>query len=187
MERPAFRSIDAAMRFYCDANTAIYETSSFADLVDGVMSQGNGLGGFDGAATCGIIGANLATIPQLWRRSLIARYSNKEKDCDCLRKCCQGWTLHPVFVNETAWISASIATSELLLPSLKNDPRFRESVVRRFFGHRRWTLQDIADLHGLHTNTVKNGFDKVVLILRKEEKRAYAAIDERLRFTGLVE
>jgi len=26
-----------------------------------------------------------------------------------------------------------------------------------------------------------------VLILRKEEKRAYAAIDERLRFTGLVE
>jgi len=189
MERPAFRSIDAAMRFYCDANTENYQASTLADLIGGSRPQGNGLGGLDGAAERGIIGANLATLPQVWRRILLARYSRSEVSCDCLRSCCSKYKLNPPWAIEVIWLGETVML-DLTAPLLRQKPNLRQDIVGRYFNRkhngRKLTNKEIANRSKVSERTVASFTADIAVRLRMEEQRAYSAMDERLRTAKLV-
>jgi hypothetical protein len=188
LERPQFRSVDAALRFYCDANTAAYELSS-PELIGGDKPEGNGLCGLDGAGTRGIIGANLATLAQLWRRILLAKYTRAEVPCICFRSCCSKFKLNPPWAIEIIWISETIML-DLSATLLRQKPYLRQDIVERYFGRkhnaRKLTNKEIATRSSVSERTVASFTADVAIRLRIEEQRGYAAIDERLRSAKVV-
>lgn len=182
MEKPQFRSVDEALKFAFRFEYESYERSALATLAGGPSPEGNGLGGLEGAATCGIIGVHLGTMPQLWRRILIARYAPKASECDCGRPCCCGHRPNPKWQAEITWLSESVL---LALTATVSNRRLRNGIVLKYFGQR-VKLGELADYCHVHRDTASDHAHKIITMLKAEEKQAYAAIDERLRNVGMV-
>ena len=184
-----FRSVDAALRFYCDGNTAAYESSSLADLIGGSRPDGNGLGGLDGAGERGIIGANLATLPQLWRRLLLAKFTKPEVPCRCLRSCCSKVKINGAWAIEIAYIGETVMV-DLSAPLLRQKPILREDIIGRFCNRRyageKLTNAQIAKRHEISERTVQSYSSSICGMLKTEYQRAYSSFDERLRNAKVV-
>ena len=190
MEHQAqFRSVDAALRFYCDGNTAAYETSSMSDLIGGSRPDGNGLGGLDGAGERGVIGSNLATLPQLWRRLLLAKFTKPEIPCRCLRSCCSRVKINGAWAIEIAYISETVMV-DLSAPLLRQKPILREDIIGRFCNRRyageKLTNAQIAKRHEISERTVQSYSSSICAMLKNEYQRAYSSFDERLRSAKVV-
>ena len=181
-EEAPFRDVDGALKFYCNFQYEAYERTGLAQMASGPSPNGKGLAGLDGAATCGIIGVHLSTIPQLWRRILIARYSPRAKECVCGNLCCQGHRPNPMWQAEIIWIAESVL---LALTGTVSNARLRKGIVLKHFGQR-VKLGELADYCRVNRDTASDHCHKIVTMLKAEEKSAYAAIDERLRSVGMV-
>jgi hypothetical protein len=190
MEHSAqFRSVDAALRFYCDGNTAAYETSSMSDLIGGSRPDGNGLGGLDGAGERGIIGSNLKTLPQLWRRLLLAKFTKPEVKCYCLRSCCSRMKINGAWAIEIAYIGETVML-DLHAPLLKQKPQLREDIIGRFCNRRHFgeklTNAQIAKRNEVSERSVQTYSTGICGMLKNEYQRAYSSFDERLRTAKVV-
>ena len=190
MEHSAqFRSVDAALRFYCDGNTAAYEASSLSDLIGGSRPDGNGLGGLDGAGERGIIGSNLSTLPQLWRRLLLAKFTKPEITCYCLRSCCSKVKINGAWAIEVAYIGQTVMI-DLHAPLLKQKPGLREDIVGRFCNRRylgeKLTNAQIAKRNEVSERSVQTYSTSISSMLKNEYQRAYSSFDERLRSAKVV-
>jgi hypothetical protein len=192
-EETRFRSSSAALRFYCDATPANYEMSTLADFVGPARPFGRGLGGLEGAGERGMIGSNLDTLPQLWRRILRARYTKPEIPCYCLRPCCAEFRINPAWALEVVWIGATVMVD--LAPKdersvLRQKPTLREDIVSRYFGRRyhgrKLSNKEMANRSKVSERSVSTFTHEISSMLRKEEKRAEEAIDDRLRTAKLV-
>lgn len=181
-EPALFPDVDAALKWAFRLEYGAYERSSLADLAGGPKPDGRGLGGLDGAATAGIIGVHLSTIPQLWRRILIARYAVRSAVCECGRLCCSGKQPNPAWQAEIVWLAESVMVA---LSGCISNRRLRHGIVLKYFGQK-VRLGELADYCHVNRDTASDQCHKVVAMLKAEEKAAYAAIDERLRSVGLV-
>ncbi len=182
IEQAPFRSVDDALKFAFRFEYEAYERSALAQLASGPSSPGKGLGGLDGAATAGIIGMHLATIPQLWRRILIARYSPRSTECECGRSCCSGYKPNHLWQSEITWLSESVL---MALTATISNRRLRNGIVLKYFGQR-IKLGELADYCKVHRDTASDHAHKIITMLKVEEKAAYNAIDERLRSVGMI-
>ncbi len=182
IEQAPFRSVDDALKFAFRFEYEAYERSALAQMASGPSPQGKGLGGLDGAATVGIIGVHLSTIPQLWRRILIARYAPKATECDCGRPCCSGHRPNPAWQSEITWLAESVL---LALTATISNRRLRNGIVLKYFGQR-VKLGELADYCKVHRDTASDHAHKIISMLKAEERAAYNAIEERLRNVGMV-
>lgn len=182
MEQALFRGVDEALKFAFRYEYEQYERTALAQMASGPVPESKGLSGLDGAATCGIIGVHLGTMPQLWRRILIARYAPRASECDCGRPCCCGHKPNPKWQAEITWLSESVL---MALTACVSNRRLRNGIVLKYFGQR-VRLGELADYCHVHRNTASDQAHKIVSMLKAEEKSAYASIDERLRSVGLI-
>ena len=185
IEAPLFRDVEAALRFAFRYEYEQFERTALANMASGPSPEGRGLGGLDGAATCGMIGAQLATMPQLWRRILVARFALKEVKCNCMRLCCRGYTWNGRWLIEVAWISATVFM-DLKAPLLRGKDAVRDKLCMRYFGRRDETMQTLANAAGVHLNTLSEYNNQLVTTLKGEERRAYDGITERLKTAELI-
>lgn len=183
VEVPLFRDTVSALRFAFRLDYENYDTSMLADLAAGPRSgTGSGLGGLEAAGTAGLIGAQLVSLPQLWRRILIARHCHRSKCCPTCGTDDKIKTME--WLIEVSWISATVWL-EIQIPRLKYMVKVRDGMVRRYFGDT-ILLKTLAKEAGVTENTMTQYNNQLVTELKKEEKAAHHAIDERLRNTGLV-
>ena len=185
-DEPLFPDAAAALKFLTRVQYENFERSVLADLASGPRPFGRGLGGLEGAGTAGLIGAQLATLPQLHRRILLAKYAPRASECECGRACCQGWKANAHWLIEVAWVSATVWL-ELQMPLLKDKQKIKDAMVVRYFGNRdKKNMEELAKAAGVHRNTLSEYNNQLVTLLKKEEKAAYGAIEERLISAGLV-
>ena len=95
-----------------------------------------------------MVGAQLATLPQLWRRILIARYSPRASPCECGRTCCRGYKLNGRWLIEVAWLSATIFL-DLDLPLLNEKQKIKDAMVIRYFGQKDRNMEELARQAGV--------------------------------------
>lgn len=182
---PQFRSTEAALRHLCRFNYEQYAPTPLAWLNGEPGSEGKGMAGFDGAATAGLIGSYLATLPQLWRRLLMARHTPSSVPCECGSMCCSKSKLAPVWLYETAWISATVFL-DLNMPRVRENLKVRDQLIMRYFKVKQRSMKELALMAGVHENTMTHYFSQLTILLHKEEKAAHQAINERLESAGLV-
>lgn len=196
-EPALFRDAESALRFLFRIEYENYERSLLADLASGPRPNGRGLAGLDGAGNAGIIGAQLATLPQLWRRILTVRSLVRQTRCECGRSCCSGVKTNPRWLVEVAWISETVFL-DLQLPLLREKRRVREALVCLYFRSGnvaarllgidagKVNFQKVADVAGIHRNTLSDYNSQLCTILGREEKQAWSSIEERMQSAGIV-
>ena len=183
-EEALFHDAVAAMKFYTRFEYEQYERSMLADMTS-PRPFGRGLGGLEGAGTAGMVGAQLATLPQLWRRILIARYTPRASPCECGRTCCRGYKPNGRWLIEVAWLSATIFL-DLDLPLLNEKQKIKDAMVIRYFGQKDRNMEELARQAGVHRNTMSEYNNQLVTVLKHAEKSGYGALEERLISAGLV-
>ncbi|MDR0770814.1 MAG: DNA-binding protein [Burkholderiales bacterium] len=143
---------------------------------------GKGLSGLDGAAQAGMIRAELEAVGEYAVAVLTSRVAPRSISCECRRPCCCGHRANPEWSDAIGWLAMYMVRE---LAGTATHYRLRRGSVERYFGVG-VKLGALADLCGVHRNTAGEHNAKIMAALKKEESRAWRAIDDRLQAAGVV-
>lgn len=165
-QEPLFDSAYAALAFAFRYSTQQYSPTPMARLMRGSIGSGKGLVGLDGAAQAGIIRAEVETLPEFERFSIVARFALEPRE------------------GLTAKMGLIIpATSSLGTGVHKY--RMVDALVQRYYG-KKVHLKDLAEAHGMHANTMTDRWRCIRRILTEIEHRAMDRIEAKFQETGLI-
>lgn len=180
LEDVLFRSVETALYFAFSEQYIDLPQSPVSRMASKPSRAGNGLGGLDGYAQAGMILSSMGDLCELHRHILTARFSPPIRG-DCPH--CSGGVIH-----NKRWLTAIDAIADFVgqeVQSSKTHKRLREGIVRRHFGDK-VRLIEIAKACGIHANTASNHGNKILSILKTQEKQARFEIRAVLESSGVV-
>lgn len=192
-ELALFRSVHDALKFACNYRHGQLKAPGMATLYQTPPGLGNdppkppsrGLGGLDGAAQAGIIGAEIKALePKIRGQIIIARFTVKAIVCDCQNLCCSGFRPNVAWFKAISEI-AELARTEALAGTVVNF-HLRHLMVRKYFGVH-VSFLGAAKTAGVDRDTASAHGSKVVTWLKDHERKAIFAIEGRLKQAGIVE
>lgn len=193
MNQAAFKSASDALRFAFNHSSQAYDRPLMNRMASGLAPSFNdALVGLNGAGTAGMIFHTLKSLTGLQQAVIIADYTPKRIKCECMRACCSGMKEPEIWTQAVLHI-ASQARSQALSGCVTN-PRLTEQLVRRVFGDKCFTFEELAVRYGVSDNTVSNHFAKVRSWLNGNQRKGimglrhatYEIVDGLLRADGIV-
>lgn len=166
LEEPLFDSAWAALAFAFRYSTQQYSPTPMARLMRGSIGSGKGLVGLDGAAQAGIIRAEVDKLKSFERSAVIARFALADRE----RLEAMLMLVPPA--------AASLGTGV-------HNRRMVDALVQRFYG-KKINLKDLAEIHGMHANTLTSRWQCVRRMLTETENRGMDQMEARLQQAGLV-
>ena len=166
IDEPLFDSAYAALAFAYRYSTQQYQPTPMARLMRGHIGSGKGLHGIDGAAQAGMIRAMVDTLRQPDRASIVSRFAASSKES----------------------LEAKILLVSPAAASLGagiHSRRMVDSLVQRYYG-KRVRLNELAELYGLHVNTMTVRWSCIRRVLTEIEGRAMDRMDAMFLDNGLV-
>lgn len=163
---PLFDSTYAALAFAYRYSTQQYQPTPMARLMRGSIGSGKGLHGLDGAAQAGIIRAEVERLRMYERFAVIARFAIDDKE-RCLA------------------MLALICPATAALGTGVHNRRLVDALVQRHYG-KRVHLKDLAEMVGIHPNTMTDRWRSIRRVLTEIEHRGMDMVEARLKEAGLV-
>ena len=187
-----FRSAHAALVYALNYSMQQYDRPLMNKAMSGKPEgEGKGLSGVDGAGQAGMIRAELARLPPLFRAVLIASTAQSEIPCECMAACCVGWKFNPEWQDAMSEVTTAAAAGAL--SGCVSNGRLRSALIQRLLGAKA-TLADLAARHdvdektaGAHSAKLKRwlfGGGGGVPGLHQQASRAFA---DRLEASGLID
>ena len=191
LDEPLFVSAQDAVKFAVTFNHGIVPRSSMLQIADPSTGHGRGLSGLDGAGQAGMILSEVSLLPTLLQQTApLARLMPHYTECNCGAACCSKKRVHWTWMEliTQAVTELDRIQEENRTPGVRGQelqPRLRIALVCRFFGEPS-TLEDIARACEVSTQMVTAHRKFVNSHLKREEHRAWEALDNRLRDLGVV-
>ncbi len=146
-----FESAHAALVFALNYSMQQYDRPLMNKAMSGrTQGDGRGLSGVDGAGQAGMIRAELARLPPLYRAVLIVSAAPSDFPCECKAACCIGRKVNPEW--QAAMSEVTTAAAAGALSGCVSNGRLRSALIQRLFGARA-TLADLAERHGVDEKT----------------------------------
>ena len=161
-----FDSTYAALAFAYRYSTQQYQPTPMARLMRGSLGKGKGLHGIDGAAQAGMIRAEVGKIREPERCAIVARFAVDGAECIAAKL----QLIRPA--------TASLGTGV-------HNRRMVDNLVQRYFGQR-VHLKDLAEMVGIHPNTMTDRWRSIRRVLSEIEDRGMDMAEARLQQAGLV-
>lgn len=150
-----FNSAHSAMLFAFNFAHQAYEPPLMNRLAWGPLAGiSKGLSGNDGAAQSGMILSRLARLTIHQQNVLIAKFAPRTWPCSCRAPCCSGRKRNDMWEQAISYL-AQVAAAEAL-PGCVSNNRLRVGIIKRIFGDKSMTLEQLAEKTGVHINTAKN-------------------------------
>ncbi|MEX3628437.1 MAG: DNA-binding protein [Burkholderia sp.] len=181
-EESLFSSAHSALVFAFNFSGQCYDRPMMNRLAQPAVGNGKGLSGLDGAAQAGMIRAKLRTLGRLHENILIARTAPKTIPCDCGSPCCAGHRTN------LEWFDAAGYLTEHAKGALAGcfaHYRLRSAIIQKYFGVK-ISMVEIADDCEVSRTTANDHNAKVVKLLKAEESKAWAAIEDKFQAAGIV-
>lgn len=163
---PLFDSAYAALAFAYRYSTQQYQPTPMARLMRGSIGSGKGLHGLDGAAQAGLVRAMVGKLPEFERAAITARFSFKSSE---------GYAAKIVLIRPA---TASLGTGI-------HSRRMVDHLVQKFYGERVY-LKELAELVGMHANTMTDRWRCIRKALTELEHRAIDRAEAEFQVAGLV-
>lgn len=181
---PLFKSAHEALTFAYNYSAQQYDAPPMAKLMRGSIGTGRGLVGLDGAAQSGFVRAEVGQLSVEQQKALAARFAPATQECDCGKACCSGRMPSREWKEAIEWLTSYAMRAALA--GCVSHHRLRQALVMRAFGKKSASLDELAEIAGVHRNTVSDQNQRVQKCMREIEAAAARAIDERLRNCGMV-
>lgn len=181
---PLFRSAHEALTYAFNFSLQQYDAPPMTKLMRKAIGSGKGLVGLDGAAQSGFVRAEVGQLTLEHQMVLAARYAPATQECDCGKPCCSGKMPGKEWGEAIQWLTSYAMRAALA--GCVSHHRLRQSLVMRAFGRKSASLDELAEIAGVHRNTVSEQNQRVSKCMREIEAAAARAIDERLRNCGMV-
>lgn len=166
LEEPLFDSAYAALCFAYRYSTQQYQPTPMARLMRGSIGSGKGLHGLDGAAQAGLILGMMEKLPAFEKAAITARFSFKSAD---------GYAAKIVLIGPaTAALGTGIHSQRMV-----------DHLVQKFYGER-VHLKELAEMVGIHQNTMTDRWRSIRRVLTEIEHRGMDMVEARLKQAGLV-
>lgn len=163
---PLFDSAYAALAFAYRYSTQQYQPTPMARFMRGSIGSGKGLHGLDGAAQAGIIRAIVEALPGPERNAIVGRFA-----IDRIESLSAKMALVPV-------ASACLGTGV-------HNRRMVDGLVQKYFG-KKIHLGDLAEMTGVHRDTMTSRWAIIRKCLRTIEERARDRLDADMTGRGLI-
>ncbi|MHB1372093.1 MAG: hypothetical protein ACYCW7_18110 [Pseudomonadaceae bacterium] len=163
---PLFNSAYDAIAFAYRFNCQQYAMTPMAKLMRGQIGTGKGLVGLDGAAQAGFIRGLIEQLGEWEKAALAARFAFDRKE---------------LFKARDTLIIPALAS----LPTGVHHRRMVDALVQKFYGERVY-LKDLAELVGLHANTMTDRWRCIRKSLTELEHRAIDRAEAEFQVAGLV-
>lgn len=163
---PLFDSAYSALAFAFRFSTQQYQPTPMARLMRGSLGSGKGLAGLDGAAQAGLIRGMVEKLQEFERAAIIARFSWKSAE---------GYGAKIVLMGPAL---ASLGTGV-------HSRRMVDHLVQKFYGERVY-LKELAELVGMHANTMTDRWRCIRKALTELEHRAIDRAEAEFQVAGLV-
>ena len=184
MTEPLFRSTHNALLFAHNFNHAQYEPTILARLIEKNYKPGKGLAGLDGAGQSGMILGAVRDIGALEAAFMVMRYAPSHRKCDCKNSCCSGNIINREWSEAKNYI-AGLIQSHGALHGKKHAPQLWSSLVAKTFGFK-WSIKELAEFSGVDRDTVAEHYAIIKPWIEAREDKAFAAVDARLKRSGMV-
>jgi hypothetical protein len=185
-EEPIFPSAHAALAFAFGYSPDQYAPSVMAKLIQGgVLGNGKGLVGMDGAGQAGMILAEVHELGPAAENFLAARFAPHTVDCPCRRACCTGRKPALAFVDGIYWIAHESIQALSEESRTRTNYRLRRGLVLRFFGERE-NMSELAKFAGVSRDTASQRNAELLPWLKHNEGAAMHAAIVRLKEVGMV-
>lgn len=174
-----FKSSHQAITFALNFSKSLYDAPVMNKMAQGPAPAGRGLGGLSGAGQAGMILSRLYSLPTLQSNVIVARLAPRWFDFEgpIVRK--EGKRVNQDWQDAVKLlIEASSFVSDASL-------NLREALVIKYAGGK-IKLAEIADHTGLHRNTVSKHNAIIAGMLRREESKAWDAIETNFIDCGIV-
>ncbi len=150
-----FNNTNSALLFAFNCSHQAYDPPLMNKLGWGPPTgSGNGLVGLDAPAQAGMILSRLSRLTVHQQNVLIAKFAPRTWPCSCRAACCSGRKRNDMWEQAISYL-AQVAAAEALSGCLSNN-RLRVGIVKRIFGDKTLTLEQLAEKSGVHINTAKN-------------------------------
>ena len=166
LEEPLFDSAWSALAFAFRYSTQQYQPTPMARLMRGNIGGGKGLVGLDGAAQAGLIRGLVERLPEFERAAITARFSWKSAE---------GYGAKLLLIGPA---TASLGTGV-------HSRRMVDHLVQKFYGERVY-LKELAELVGMHANTMTDRWRCIRKALTELEHRAIDRAEAEFQVAGLV-
>lgn len=163
---PLFDSTWAALAFAFRYSTQQYQPTPMARLMRGSIGSGKGLAGLEGAGQAGIIRAEVEKLPTFERCAVVARFAIENKE------------------RYDAMLGLIVPAMACLGTGVHNR-RMVDNLVQRYYG-KKVNLKDIAEIVGIHPNTMTDRWRCIRRVLTEIEHRGMDMVEVRLQEAGLV-
>jgi hypothetical protein len=155
MSESIFQSSHHALMFAFNFSHQAYEPPLMNRLAWGPLTgMSKGLSGNDGAAQAAMILSRLSKLTIAQQNVLIAKFAPRTWPCSCRAPCCSGHKRNDMWERAICDLG-QIAAAEALSGCVSNN-RLRVGIVKRIFGDKSLTLEQLAERTGVHLNTAKN-------------------------------
>lgn len=166
IDDPLFDSAYSALAFAFRYSSQQYQPTPMARLMRGSIGSGKGLVGLDGAAQAGFIRGMVEKLPAFERAAIVARFGWKTAE---------GYGAKIVLIGPA---TASLGTGV-------HSRRMVDHLVQKFYGERVY-LKELAELVGMHANTMTERWRCIRRALTDLEHRAIDRAEAAFQETGLV-
>ena len=155
MSDQPFNSAHSAMLFAFNFSHQAYEPPLMNRLAWGPISGiSKGLSGTDGSAQAGMILSRLSRLTVHQQNVIIAKFAPRTWPCSCRAPCCSGSKRNDMWEQAISYL-AQVAAAEALSGCISNN-RLRVGIVKRIFGDKTLTLEQLAEKTGVSEKTAKN-------------------------------
>lgn len=155
MSDTPFTNSHSAMLFAFNFSHQAYEPPLMNRLAWGPMAGiSKGLSGTDGSAQAGMILSRLSKLTVHQQNVLIAKFAPRTWPCSCRSSCCSGSKRNDMWEQAISYL-AQVAAAEALSGCLSNN-RLRVAIVKRIFGDKTLTLEQMAEKTGVGEKTARN-------------------------------
>lgn len=161
-----FDSAYAALAFAYRYSTQQYQPTPMARLMRGSLGSGKGLHGLDGAAQAGLIKAEVDQLRLFERSAVISRFALCQKE-------------------RSLAMLALVPPATAALGTGVHNRRLVDALVQRYYG-KRVHLKDLAEMVGIHPNTMTDRWRSIRRVLTEIEHRGMDMVEARLQQAGLV-
>ncbi len=155
MNDQAFNNTHGALIFAFNFSHQAYDPPLMNKLGWGPLNRiSKGLSGNDGAAQAGMILSRLTRLTEPQQNVLIAKFAPRTWPCACRAPCCSGRKRNDEWEQAISDL-ARLAAAEALSGCLSNN-RLRVGIVKRIFGDKAFTLEQLAERAGVGEKTARN-------------------------------
>lgn len=193
----AFKSAGDALRFAFNHSSQAYDRPLMNRMASGIAPSFNdALVGLNGAGTAGMIFHALKSLNGLQQAIIVADFVPKRVHCACGKPCCSGMKEPEIWAQAVLYI-ANQARSQALSGRVTN-PRLVEQLVRRVFGDKYFTFEELAAKYGVSDKTTREHHSKIRMWLNGNDHydalkhikgvriSTYDTVDRLLRADGIV-